>query len=169
MYLVNGDHSYTLIKDGWIMFLVTWTKRKCGYMCLCSTYIYVWKLMSKATLKHFPYKVLTYVERLIKIWGVTLYSHNQLTKKCICPLWMDAVNCIQSHTCISKFMINWLPLQCFHNIELSMFMHHEALPLDTLSHAGRWAHMHTTSGAEQWSYTHREVRTIVHRSSSPVI
>ena len=75
--------------------------------------------------------------------------------------------CIRSHKCILKLCktcslkFHCLPNQCFHIIE---FMHHEALPL-----AGRLAHMHTASGAEQWSYTHREVHTIIHRSSSPVI
>ena len=56
----------TLTKVGWRMFMVIWTK-KCRCMHLWSTYIFVWKLMSKATLKHFPYKVLIDVERLIKI------------------------------------------------------------------------------------------------------
>ena len=69
------------------------------------------------------------------------------------------------------FKFNWLLKQCFHNIELSTFMYHEALPLDTISHAGRWAHTHTTSGAEQWSCSGHCIKTVGMggESSSPVI
>ena len=70
------------------------------------------------------------------------------------------ITCIHVHVelkniCICKF--NWLLDQ------------HEALPLDTPTHAGTWALMHTIY---VWSWpvvTHTQMGTLLHSSSSPVI
>ena len=98
-----------------------------------------------------------------------MYSDNHFYMCAFCFAWIGTKHLSQMDTAISLpynvfnhmhifFKFNWLLNQCFHNVELSKFMHHEALPLDTICQAGRWAHMHTVSGADQWSYTPRGVR-----------